>query len=130
MDRQKRLRNDQERPNMSAVGLVDEASAWAEKLVLRESRGPGDLNNAMHRISKRHGVPYTALWRLRYRRPKDVMASIYFALQAAYEAERARQLRALQHEIEIEKAAGRTSSNSVRAAQALLDSDMGGSDEG
>ena len=123
MDRQKRLRNDQERPEMSAVGLVDEASAWAEKLVLRESRGPGDLNNAMRRISKRHGVPYAALWRLRYRRPKDVMASIYFALQGAYEVERSRQLKALQHEIDIEKAAGRTSTNSYLAATSVVDAE-------
>ena len=114
---------------MSAVNLVDEAATWAEALVRKEWRGPGDLERARKRISEAYKIPYASLWKLRYRRPKDVMASVYFALQAAYEAERARQLRALQHEIEIEKAAGRDSSNSYIAAQALLDSDMDGSDE-
>ena len=128
MVRKDPLHSEQKR--MSSAAFVEDASRWARALVSSESRGPGDLDNAMRRVERRHGIPYRTLWGLRYRQPKDMLTSVYFALQAAYDAERARQLRALQHEIEIEKAAGRASSNSVRAAQALLDSDMGGSDEG
>ncbi|VFU07904.1 hypothetical protein [Methylocella tundrae] len=105
----------------SDVPYVERASVWADALVRKETRGPGDLDNAMRRAARASGVPYSAFWALRYRRPKDILASIYFALRDAYEAERARQLQALKHELEITAAQAGDSAHSVRAAQALVD---------
>lgn len=72
---------------MGAAGYVDEACKWAEKLALHESRGPGDFDAAMRRLAGRIGIPYSAFWRLRYKRPKVIAAHIYFALQGAFHEE-------------------------------------------
>jgi len=106
---------------MNAAGYVDEATSWAKKTVRRESRGPGDYANAMRRIADRYGIPYAALWRLHYKRPKSVVTEIYFALQAAYEAERQRQLKLLKNENKTTAETCGASHNSIRAAQALVD---------
>jgi hypothetical protein len=105
---------------MTDASYVDHAAYWAAEIVERESRGPGDLDNAMHRAARHAGVPYSALWALRYRKPKDVLASIYFALRDAYEMERARQLQALKYDLEITSAKAGPHANSVRAAVALV----------
>ena len=88
MVRKKSLREEQ----MSEASVVNEAKGWAGFLVRSESRGPGDTDNAMRRVARRYGVPHSTLWALRYRAPKDLLASVYLRLRAAYEAERERQL--------------------------------------
>jgi hypothetical protein len=67
--------------------FVEEAAEKASWLVRREMRGTGDLHNAMRRIETRFGIPYGALWSLRYRRPGDMLVSIYARICVAYEAE-------------------------------------------
>jgi hypothetical protein len=99
---------------------VDEAAEWARELVRMEARGPGDLPNAMDRIERRHGLPPRTLWALRYRAPKDIFASVYNRLRAAYEGERQRQLRQLQHEFILTKALAGASDPAVAAAEAAL----------
>lgn len=83
---------------------VDQATQWARELTQRECRGPGDLPNAWRRLEARYGVPAQTFWSLRYRRPKDLLASIYLQLRAAYQAECERQMRRLEHELAITKA--------------------------
>jgi hypothetical protein len=103
---------------------VDSAARWAEALVKAESRGPGDLDNARRRIARRHGLSHSILWRLRYRRPRDVLASVYFTLRSAYETECARQIDRLAHELEVTKAIAGADGRAVRAAQALVDASL------
>lgn len=100
--------------------FVSNAQEWANELVRRESRGPGDYENAMRRLESRYGIPWQTFWRLRHGRLKDVYVSIYVRLQAAYQAECERQMRLLAHEIEIAKAKGLTHSPAVAKAEALL----------
>lgn len=88
----------QEDQKMSAVA---KAQYMAEQLLRQETRGNGDTNNAMHRLARRYKLPYSLLWRLRYRKPKDMLLSHWTALCAAYEAECQRQAARLQHEYEI-----------------------------
>lgn len=71
---------------------LEQASEWADKLIKNETRRPGDYDNAMQRIARETGVPYRTLWALRYRKPKDVTASVYFALLEAYETFRLNRL--------------------------------------
>jgi hypothetical protein len=105
---------------MSDVAYRDQAAGWARDLIARESRGPGDTENAMRRLEARYGIAFGALWALRYRAPRDIMASVYFRLRAAYDDARERQLRALQHDIIVAKAT-RPDRNCVRAAEALVE---------
>jgi hypothetical protein len=53
---------------------AERAADWARILVQREARGPGDMPNAMDRLEHRYGLPSGLLWKLRYRRPKDISA--------------------------------------------------------
>jgi hypothetical protein len=99
---------------------VDQAASWAKRLTLTEARGPGDMENAWRRLEARYGVPWRAFWSLRYRRPNEIAASIYLRLQAAYEAECERQMRRLQHEIEITKAKTGAHHPDVVAIEALV----------
>lgn len=106
---------------MKADALVADARDWANKLVLRESRGPGDTENAMRRLAARYGgLDYGALWGLRYRPPKRIFADVYFALAAAYQAECERQQRLLQHDIATTKAIAGARNSAVVAAEAVV----------
>lgn len=84
-------------------GIAD-ARAWANELIRRESRGPGDMENAMRRLEARYGIPWRTFWQLRYRAPKDVFVSVYLQLKSAYEAECGRQERLLKYERELTEA--------------------------
>jgi hypothetical protein len=111
--RKKPLREEQ------MTSAVSEARDWAKWLVQRETRGPGDLDNAMRRLEARYGIPFSTLWSLRYRPPKDIFVSTYQLLGAAYLVEHEKHQRLLKHETEITKAKSRLGSAVVRAASAL-----------
>jgi hypothetical protein len=97
------LRQEQEVYDGEAV--VSEATVWAEALLQRTYRGPGDtIEAASYRAEQKYGVPAQTFWALRYRKPKDILASIYRTLQAAYEAECGRQEARLRHELALAKA--------------------------
>jgi hypothetical protein len=102
---------------------VSEARDWADFLVSREFRGPGDtVDAAMARCERRHQVPRSVLWSLRYRRPKDMLVSAYMALRAAYEAELTRLDQRLEEELRRAEQLGSDATNSkaYRAAVAAL----------
>jgi hypothetical protein len=88
----------------NADAIVDEATHWAEALLQRSYQGPGDtIEAATYRAEQKYGVPAYTFWSLRYRRPKDIVASVYVALKNAYEAECSRQESRLRHELELTK---------------------------
>lgn len=94
-----------EQKKMTDLSVVDDAANWADLLVRREHRGPGDtIDAARLRAARKHHVPERTLWALRYRRPKDLLASVYLKIKLAYEAECERQEARLRHELEITKA--------------------------
>lgn len=109
--------SDQQMPDGSTVNM---AAGWADSLLKFESRGPGDLDNAMRRLARKTGVPYATFWKLRYRRPADVFASVYFRLRAAYEAECARQMDRLAHEVELTRTVAGAADPLVLAAEAVV----------
>ena len=91
--------------NMSDV-FVSNAREWANDLIRRESRGPGDFDNAMRRLEARYGIPATTFFRLRHGRIKEIYASTYVKIQSAYLAECERQTRILKQQAEIARAKG------------------------
>jgi len=106
-----------------ASAVVDDAARWSGALWNKEYVGIGDTQEAaMYRASARHGIEPNVFWALRYRRPKDVLASVYFKLKAAYENECERQEARLRHELEMVKALERTPGRQalVDAAEAAL----------
>lgn len=111
------------------MNTVASAQKWASDLVQRESRGPGDMENAMRRLESRYGIPWRTFWSLRYRPPTDLFVSVYQRLEAAYQAERHRQMRLLQHEIEITSIVAGPDAPAVRAGLALVDAEDGADGE-
>lgn len=104
---------------MTDCTVVDEAAHWADWLVRREHRGPGDtVEAARQRAARKHKLPERLLWALRYRKPKRIWADLYVKLQEAVETEIARQERALEHDIEITRARQLTPSGRTAVAQA------------
>jgi hypothetical protein len=101
------------------TAAVANARDWASKLVQRESRGPGDTENAMRRLESRYGISWRTFWALRYRPPTDVFVSVYERLGAAYQVECERQERLMRHECEITKAKTGPFHPAVIAAEAL-----------
>ena len=84
---------------------VDEAATWADFLLSRTYRGPGDtIEAARYRAEQKYGIPAATFWALRYRRPRAILAGLYGRIRAAYEAECDRQETRLRHELEIAKA--------------------------
>ena len=104
---------------VSPTAFVDDAASKARWIVQREVRGPGDLDNAMRRVEARHGLPYSLLWSLRYRRSKDILTSYYVAILNAYEAECERQKKLIEHERAITRAKSGFAASLVSAADAL-----------
>jgi hypothetical protein len=88
----------------NAATTVLEASQWADALLQRTYRGPGDtIEAASYRAEQKYGVPAQTFWALRYRKPNGILAHIYLTLKAAYEAECERQEARLRHELELTK---------------------------
>ena len=85
------------------MSSVEIAADYASRMVERESRGPGDTEQAMRRIEAKTGVGYWTLWALRYRRRdlKTIAADQFQRIRTAYLATCERQLSALQHEMAI-----------------------------
>lgn len=87
-----------------ADAIVDDAARWAGGLLDRAYRGPGDtIEAATHRAEQKYGIPANIFWAMRYRRPKDVLASVYLKLKTAYEFECASQEARLRHELALTK---------------------------
>lgn len=102
---------------------VNDAKLWANKLIAANYRGPGDtVEAAIHRAAVKHGIDPKALWRLRYRTPKDLLFSTWARIKQAHDAECERQEARLRHEIEITKAltTSKTALAAIRAAEAVL----------
>ena len=104
---------------MSSAAFVEEAAEKCRDLAKWETRGPGDLDNAMRRIEQKYRVDYWLQWALRYRTPKDITIGAYFCIANAHASECERQMRLFEHERSITKATGRLSSYLVRAADAV-----------
>lgn len=102
---------------------VEDAALWADAILQRTYRGPGDtIEAASFRAEQKYGVPAYTFWSLRYRRPKDILASIYLRLKAAYDAECGRQEAKLRHDLELVRALPRTADRQalIDAAEAAL----------
>lgn len=108
---------------MTDLSVVDEAASWADLLVRREHRGPGDtIDAARSRAARKHKLPERTLWALRYRKPKRIWADLYKRLELAVEAEIESQEARLAHELALAKALPTTEARTslIAETEALL----------
>lgn len=63
---------------------VDTAADLIGQMVEVETRGNGDIEPAMRRIETKYGVDYWLLWKLKYRKPKDIWLKEWLAVVDAY----------------------------------------------
>jgi hypothetical protein len=109
--------NFRKRYTMTALA----ASEMVRKMVAREMRGPSDTGPAMQRLEAKYGLPFWTLEHLRKGRAKVCEAGLFQRLRGAYLDHCERQLNALKHEIELEKARGNDCDSDLLAeAEALL----------
>lgn len=86
MERKEPLQSVQTK--MTDMSTVDMAASWADLLIGREHRGLGDtVDAARARAARKHKLPERLLWSLRYRRPKEIGATLYLKIKEAVEAE-------------------------------------------
>lgn len=88
------------------VSSTDLAIDYARKALQAEARGPGDLEEAMHRLEAKTGVGYWTWWGLWNRRRKLVDLDLFQRVRGAYLAVCERQLANVQHTLTIEAAKG------------------------
>lgn len=114
---------------VDAEATVDEAAGWADLLLHRTYRGPGDtIEAASYRAEQKYGVPANTFWALRYRKPNGILAHVYLRLKAAYEHECERQEAKLRHELEMARAlqGGANLAAAISEAEAALGNTQGG----
>ena len=101
--------------------LVAEAANWAARLTNEAERKTGKTDTALETVARQTGVNQSTLWRLRYRKPKDLAVSVYMKLKTAFEAAEQRQIERLNHEAEIARSLGEANSSVLlRAADYLV----------
>jgi len=103
---EKRLTMDQKtfakRANaIKPADLVAEAAEWAALLTNEAEAKTGKTDTALETVARQTGVNQSTLWRLRYRKPKDLAVSVYMKLKTAWEAVQQRQFERMQHELEV-----------------------------
>lgn len=92
---------------MSAAAFVDRAQAYERLLVDKEAARSGQSSNAARRrVASKVGIAPGTLENLRRGRLKDVTAYIYAKLHASVIAELEAELRHVEHELAIARAAG------------------------
>lgn len=101
---------------------VAEAAEWAARLTNEAERKTGKTDTALETVARQTGVNQSTLWRLRYRKPKDLAVSVYMKLKAAFEAAEKRQYERSQHEATIAGSLGTANSNVLsRTSQLYVD---------
>ena len=103
-------------PEMS----VESATEYVRTMVQRESRGPGDIENAMQRLETRYGLPFWTLWHLRKGRAKTCDTSLFARIRGAYLDMCQQQVGSLLHEIQVEAAIGDDTLEDLEARIQLL----------
>lgn len=85
------------------MSSAEVATGYVRRMIEYETRGWGDMDNALDRLEVRYALPRWTLNNLRTGRAKSVEAGLFARIRAAYLDLCERQIEKLQHEIAIEK---------------------------
>jgi hypothetical protein len=91
--------NKQGRTAMSTV----EAAGYIRRMVERETAGNGDVENAVKRLARKHGLSFWQIMHLRAGRAKSITVDAFAAIRKAYVEHCEAEIRALQREIDRDR---------------------------
>lgn len=91
----------QERGNKLMSTAV--AAEYVRKMVARETAGNGDVENAVRRLARKHGLSFWQIMHLRAGRAKSITVDAFTSIRRAYLEYCEAEIRALQHEIERDR---------------------------
>jgi hypothetical protein len=103
-------------PERGGMIYVAEASGYARRLVEDEARRNGQpIKVAARAVARRLKSSPSSIWSLLFRPPKQVSASLLFALHAAVERQIVREIEALNNELVSLRQKGRRTDPSTLA---------------
>lgn len=76
------------------------ASEYVRKMVERETAGNGDVENAIRRLARKHGLSFWQIMHLRAGRAKSITVDAFWTIRAAYLDYCQQQINDLQKEVE------------------------------
>lgn len=79
------------------------AAEYVRKMVARETAGNGDVENAVRRLARKHGLSFWQIMHLRAGRAKSITVDAFTSIRRAYLEYCEAEIRALQHEIERDR---------------------------
>lgn len=79
------------------------ASEYVRKMVARETAGNGDVENAVRRLARKHGLSFWQIMHLRAGRAKSITVDAFTSIRRAYLEYCEAEIRALQHEIQRDR---------------------------
>ncbi len=79
------------------------ASEYVRKMVARETAGNGDVENAVRRLARKHGLSFWQIMHLRAGRAKSITVDAFTVIRRAYLEYCEAEIRALQHEIKQDR---------------------------
>lgn len=79
------------------------ASEYVRKMVERETSGNGDVENAVRRLARKHGLSFWQIMHLRAGRAKTITVEAFTSIRRAYLDYCEAEIRALQREIQQDR---------------------------
>lgn len=79
------------------------AAEYVRKMVARETAGNGDVENAVRRLARKHGLSFWQIMHLRAGRAKSITVDAFTSIRRAYLEYCEAEIRALQREIERDR---------------------------
>lgn len=79
------------------------AAEYVRKMVARETAGNGDVENAVRRLARKHGLSFWQIMHLRAGRAKSITVDAFTSIRRAYLEYCEAEIRALQHEIQRDR---------------------------
>jgi len=76
------------------------ASEYVRRMVERETAGNGDVENAIRRLARKHGLSFWQIMHLRAGRAKSITVDAFWTIRAAYLDYCQQQISDLQREVE------------------------------
>lgn len=76
------------------------ASEYVRRMVERETAGNGDVENAIRRLARKHGLSFWQIMHLRAGRAKSITVDAFWTIRAAYLDYCEQQISDLQKEVE------------------------------
>ena len=79
------------------------ATEYVRKMVERETSGNGDVENAVRRLARKHGLSFWQIMHLRAGRAKTITVEAFSSIRRAYLDYCEAEIRALQREIQQDR---------------------------